>query len=114
MADCVYQFHSLSHDVGDDLLHEKYAMLIMKSHLSMEEFLVAGVQGAASVEQQVMNQPDDTAASLRENMDFANISLSDHCSAVGLLLKMFFDELGFTVYPRDGVLPVAAFEPYPP
>lgn len=79
----------------------------------MEKFLVAGVQGAASVEQQVMNQPDDTAASLRENMDFANISLSDHCSTVGLLLKMFFDELGFTVYPRDGVLPVA-LEPYPP
>jgi hypothetical protein len=41
----------------------------MKSRLSMEEFLVAGIQGAASVEQQVTNQPDDTAASLRENMD---------------------------------------------
>mmetsp|Transcript_1223 Transcript_1223/g.2256 ORF Transcript_1223/g.2256 Transcript_1223/m.2256 type:complete len:128 (-) Transcript_1223:71-454(-) len=31
-------------------------MLIMKSRLSMEEFLVAGIQGAASVEQQVRQQ----------------------------------------------------------
>ena len=62
-----HQFHSLGHDdIENDLLHETHAMLIMKSHLTMDEFLAAGVQGAASVEKQVTSQLDDMAAALSE------------------------------------------------
>lgn len=90
IADCFHEFHSLrqQQDIGDDLLHERYAILIMKSHLTLAEFL----EGAASVEKQVTNDLDAIAATVLTRMDSTNISLTDRSTVVSLLMKILYDE----------------------
>ena len=97
LASCFHECHGLYQNplFDDDELVEKYAILIMKSHLTMDEFLSTGC-GASTIERQVTVQLDDIASMLLARLDAAEISVSDdRTAAMTVLSKLYFCELGF-------------------
>lgn len=97
LAECFHEFHTLGKQTIDqDVLLEKYAILIAKGHQTMNEFLAQ--QGATSVESEVTKQLDVLAAAFQARLDSATISNSDSDAAVSLLTEhLAFGEWGFRV-----------------
>jgi hypothetical protein len=89
--------------MNKDLLHEKYAMLIIKTHLNMDEYISAGEEGTTSIERDTTNQLDAIATTLRDRMVSSNIPLTDHVLAIRLLMAIVFDEFGFSVNDHGSI-----------